>query len=1022
MSRGATSRVRGYIRQRLARFPTFSHFWKAADAGLGKARVVAIAALVGLASAIAPEAASAQLMTLPGKFDVAASGAATYTIAISTPPGTAGMVPSLSLEYNSQSGNGLLGVGWSLAGIVSLGRCPQTIAQDGVHGAVTFTATDRFCLDGQRLIAISGTYGADGAEYRTEVDGYTRVISHGTAGTGPAWFEVHTKSGHIMEFGHTADSQALVQGSATARTWALDKVSDTKGNYYTISYTNDTANGQTYPIEIDYTGNAVAGLAPYNKVQFVYATRPDISPGYQAGTQLQTTVRLTDIKTYAGTALVGDYSLAYQQGAASQRSELTSVTLCAADGSCLPATTFTWQGQYSFPGTTGFAPSWIGDQITTGDFNGDGTADFIACPTTTGAVCSIYYSTPSGLVPSTFAPGWGGASVFAADFNGDGLADLFMCPASGYCALYYSTGTSFVSANFGPGWDTNQYQVLVADFNGDGRADIFACLRAANAACSIWYSTGTGFSQSAFAPTWGAYNVIAADFNGDGMADLFACSVGNYRPCVTYYSTGTSFVSAGFSPGWGGYALAAADFNGDGNTDLFACPPVVADGPQNCTIVYSTGTGFTQGSFSPAWWGFQLFALDFNGDGRADLVACAPASACHGYVSTGTNFAATSFEPNWGGNQVVIGDWVGSGAASVMVNNGPAGAFQQYITSFTPELIATINNSLATTTVTYSPLTYAGVYSRDSTSVYPLQDVKTPMYVVSRLDTQNGIGGTYSSTYTYAGAKLDVSGRGFLGFRQMTVTDLQTGVVHTTNYRQDFPFLGLTASETKMLAAQALNLSTSTFQFSNVSGGATLSSPTNTSAPYRVSVAQTVASSFDLDGSVIPPVTTTFQYDAYGNATQVVTSTPDGYSKTTTSTYSNDVTNWLLGRLLTASVTSQVPSTSGGGQSPPDLTITKSHAGHFVQGQAGTYTITAANGGGTPTSGTVTVVDTLPAGLTATTMSGAGWSCTLSTLTCTRSDALAAGAAYPAITLTVNVASNAASPVTNVATIGRAHV
>jgi uncharacterized protein (TIGR03437 family) len=44
--------------------------------------------------------------------------------------------------------------------------------------------------------------------------------------------------------------------------------------------------------------------------------------------------------------------------------------------------------------------------------------------------------------------------------------------------------------------------------------------------------------------------------------------------------------------------------------------------------------------------------------------------------------------------------------------------------------------------------------------------------------------------------------------------------------------------------------------------------------------------------------------------------------------------------------------------------------------------------------------------LTATAIGGTGWSCTLTPLACTRSDALAAGASYPAITVTVNVANN----------------
>ena len=98
----------------------------------------------------------------------------------------------------------------------------------------------------------------------------------------------------------------------------------------------------------------------------------------------------------------------------------------------------------------------------------------------------------------------------------------------------------------------------------------------------------------------------------------------------------------------------------------------------------------------------------------------------------------------------------------------------------------------------------------------------------------------------------------------------------------------------------------------------------------------------------------------------------------------------------------------------PDLTIAKSHTGNFTQGQAGAiYSITVTNSGSAATSGTVTVTDTLPAGLTATAISGTGWTCVLGTLTCTRSNALAAGASYPVITLTVNVALNAASTVTN---------
>lgn len=87
------------------------------------------------------------------------------------------------------------------------------------------------------------------------------------------------------------------------------------------------------------------------------------------------------------------------------------------------------------------------------------------------------------------------------------------------------------------------------------------------------------------------------------------------------------------------------------------------------------------------------------------------------------------------------------------------------------------------------------------------------------------------------------------------------------------------------------------------------------------------------------------------------------------------------------------------------LNITKTHNGDFTQGQSGaTYTITVSNVGAGATIGAVTVTDNWAPGLFATEISGTGWSCNLGTLSCMRSDVLAPGASYPAITLTVNVA------------------
>jgi sugar lactone lactonase YvrE len=95
------------------------------------------------------------------------------------------------------------------------------------------------------------------------------------------------------------------------------------------------------------------------------------------------------------------------------------------------------------------------------------------------------------------------------------------------------------------------------------------------------------------------------------------------------------------------------------------------------------------------------------------------------------------------------------------------------------------------------------------------------------------------------------------------------------------------------------------------------------------------------------------------------------------------------------------------------LTVSSLHAANFTLGSTGAiYSIVVSNTAlAGATSGTVTVTETAPAGLTLVSMAGSGWNCSAST--CSRSDALAAGASYPPITVTANVAVSAASLVVN---------
>jgi uncharacterized repeat protein (TIGR01451 family) len=123
----------------------------------------------------------------------------------------------------------------------------------------------------------------------------------------------------------------------------------------------------------------------------------------------------------------------------------------------------------------------------------------------------------------------------------------------------------------------------------------------------------------------------------------------------------------------------------------------------------------------------------------------------------------------------------------------------------------------------------------------------------------------------------------------------------------------------------------------------------------------------------------------------------------------------LAGFNLNAQATNFTDSATG-----PDLTLTEIHTGDFAQGDmADNYIITVANVGSLPSSGTITVADTLPPGFTVTDVSGTGWDVYLNSFYfyCSRSDALPAGASYPSITVTIAVPINAPATVINGATV-----
>ncbi|MDR0546117.1 MAG: hypothetical protein LBG77_00785, partial [Dysgonamonadaceae bacterium] len=219
--------------------------------------------------------------------EVTATGGASYRVPIEVPNGIAGLEPSVAISYNSQTGYGTVGYGWSLAASSVITRCGKTYYYDNAAEAPQLSNTDNLMLDGQRLILISGVNLVSGAKYRLEYDPFTD-IAFKTVGSYMA-FVVRTKDGRSREYGATANSNIETSSSVTLM-WLLSKMTDKHGNTMTYEYEEVTGNGEFYLKKIQYAGN--------RSVQFTYEARNDKQKTYFAGTPVSNNRRLKNISTY----------------------------------------------------------------------------------------------------------------------------------------------------------------------------------------------------------------------------------------------------------------------------------------------------------------------------------------------------------------------------------------------------------------------------------------------------------------------------------------------------------------------------------------------------------------------------------------------------------------------------------------------------------------------------------------------------------------------------------------------------
>jgi hypothetical protein len=129
------------------------------------------------------------------KANVGPDGSFNYSIPIELPQGTAGMAPSLALVYNSNSGNGMLGHGWDLAGLGAITRdTTHPITYDG-------SQSNYYVGSGGRLVLI--TTGDFAGDYHYENESFCRIEPYGSQGDGPSYWIETKPDGTKYYYGYT---------------------------------------------------------------------------------------------------------------------------------------------------------------------------------------------------------------------------------------------------------------------------------------------------------------------------------------------------------------------------------------------------------------------------------------------------------------------------------------------------------------------------------------------------------------------------------------------------------------------------------------------------------------------------------------------------------------------------------------------------------------------------------------------------------------------------------------------------
>lgn len=701
--------------------------------------------------------------------DYATSGGeATYTLPIVVSAGRAGHQPELSLDYNSDSPNGIMGMGWSLGGQSVIYRCGKNLETDGNWGGVHFNSDDRFCIDGQRLIAVEGPDGGDLTEYRIKKNGYNKIVSFGSSGSsGPAYFKVWKTDGSVLEYGVTSDSRVELPEQSHVYKWALNKVTDSsKNNHIDYFYKEDADTGSHQLSSISYVGG---------KVSFEYESRPDKIFQYLYGSKLSRIERLDRVVIHdADLNELGAYDLNYDESRITKRSLLQDIRYCTEDGTCSTKVLFSWNHNYPKELHYPTEPSIIGGSTGSGvlvTLNGLKDRERTEIDFEEVSFFDVDrdgYKEPYGLVDepqrsttcSRYAPKPNSGKLRSP--NGD----ILQIGGPGFALEGSIDNPSLVKQT---------YHYKQGDScDRDGR--------------QFRYIRHDGLNVKTYRPSLNGVMTVykgdasSGDFNGDGretiltssplatVVDLDNDGIDDYYTSVRNSSYLRFFLSSkahsviNFPVSVSlGYRL--GDINNDGYVDLAV---VRAKGYTRFIDFYLyDGSKFIKDSstvtFSKDEFKSEDFHLiDFNGDGYPELYL-------NGKFHLNKS-GSIQFDTIIGGSTKGIDNWLdinSDGFLDFVAKEGEGVNEKVYTHTSSPyalDKISYIQEQAVDYAISYKPAADQSVHKQKRYFEFPFVNTTPPRYLVSQVKKRPKGYEQTTYTYLYEGAKSHYLGGGFLGF------------------------------------------------------------------------------------------------------------------------------------------------------------------------------------------------------------------------------------------------------------------